>query len=338
MGPLNALRRQRPSLELVLAQNLDWSVMSSVDAVFLQRPYGETQVAIAQFTKKLGLPLWIDHDDNLFSVPTGNPMNGIFAGPSVHARVARVCGLADIMTVSTPEMADRFAPLCRGKTFVVPNALMTNMIGHIPNHEGATRTHAVMWRGSQTHQRDIDRYTLPIKQAAEQHPDLLWLWFGLGEANYRLLEMVPKSRVAKGVDPIDYFGAISKTLPKIVLVPLAENAFNRCKSNIAWIEAIYCGALCIAPDWPTWRRPGCFNYTDGDSMRVLIQELLALSPEQHDEQWRAGRQHIEKLLTIDTVNSIRSEVVSQLEALSGNDDFRNNTRASMYANIEAVTE
>ncbi len=334
MGPLNALRRQRPSLELVMEERLDWSVMSSVDAVFVQRPYAPQQLAIVQFAKSHGLPIWIDHDDNLFSVPADNPTSKTFNRPDVQARVARVCGLADVLTVSTPEMADRFAPLCKGKTYVVPNALMTNVIGNIPDHSGKPHMNAILWRGSHTHQRDLDKYTLHLKAAADAHPDVLWLWFGLGEANYRLLEMIPKSRVAEYMDVMGYFGAISKTRPKIVVVPLADNGFNRCKSNIAWIEAIYCGALCIAPDWPTWRRPGVYNYQDGEGLQLLIQQLLALTPEEHDERWRHARNHIETKLTIDLVNSLRQDAVNELERLSYDGPFRNSVRDSAFANIE----
>ena len=48
----------------------------------------------------------------------------------------------------------------------------------------------------------------------------------------------------KPMDPILYLRQIQKDRPKAFIVPLKDIQFNHSKSNIAWLEATACGALC----------------------------------------------------------------------------------------------
>ncbi len=86
-----------------------------------------------------------------------------------------------------------------------------------------------------------------------------------GFLNYNpwfITEKIDNSRFFKGIDIRQYFLQLQKERPKLLIVPLVDNEFNRSKSNIAWIEATLCGAVCIAPDFPEWRKPGVITYKD----------------------------------------------------------------------------
>ena len=246
LGPLAALRRKRPSLQVQVVEQINWASLALADAVLLQRPYRPNDVTIATMCQKHGIPLWVEHDDNIFQMPVGNPAYDQYMNPDVHQRIAKICQLADVVTVSTDHLADRFAPVCRERPTVARNALMTNMVGHVPNHDGQPRMNAVFWRGSRTHQRDLDTYTLEMVQVARDNPDVLWCMQGIGPENYRLMELIPKARQGKMLDPLDYFVMLATTRPRVVVVPLADHPFNRSKSNIAYLEAIYSGAICVA--------------------------------------------------------------------------------------------
>jgi hypothetical protein len=58
------------------------------------------------------------------------------------------------------------------------------------------------------------------------------------------------------------------TSPDYIVVPLVNDAFNRCKSNIAWIEATNAGAVTIAPSYlPEFRGPAMHPLQDQSRTR-----------------------------------------------------------------------
>ncbi len=335
MGPLSALRRVRPSLSIKVAEwPIEWVSMAMADAILIQRPHRPDQLSIAMMAKKHGIPLWVEHDDNIFSLPADNPAFDTFMRPEVHQVVAKILRMADVVTFSTIALAERMGQFVKGKAFLVPNALMTNMVGHIPDHEGKKRMDAVMWRGSITHQRDLDSHTLSMVELSKLFPEMSWIFQGLSPANYRILELLPRSQRGQSLDPLDYFGVLSATRPKIMMVPLVDNEFNRSKSNIAYIEAIYAGAICVAPDMPEWQRPGCVTYTDQRDFVGKMSWAMSMPAEEQNALWRAGRQHVEQHMTIETANHIRSAAIDHLESLAGNQRWRDQQRTTLYSALE----
>ncbi len=337
LGPLSALRHSKPGLSVQVANEVDWVAMALADAIMLQRPCRSSQVQIAEMAAKHGVPVWVEHDDDIFSLPSDNPHHDQYMNPGVHAAAAKIANLADIVTVSTQALAERFAKFTRQPPIVVPNALMTNMVGHVPDHADKPRMNAVMWRGSITHQRDLDLYTDAMARVAAQNPDTAWLFQGIGANNYRVLEVITKSQRGHQADPIDYFNILASTRPKVMVVPLVDNAFNRAKSNIAWIEAIYAGAVCVAPDWPEWRRPGCFNYASTEAFPEVLNAAINLSDKTRNEHWRAGRDFVNGELAIDVVNQKRVAIMDLLSNMSESRDWRAGRRAAYFDRLVRAT-
>jgi hypothetical protein len=60
--------------------------------------------------------------------------------------------------------------------------------------------------------------------------------------------------------------------PACLHVPLADNMFNRAKSNIAAIEGGFAGAVCVCPNW--WNLPGTLSYNDGPSYYQAIKSVI----------------------------------------------------------------
>ncbi len=245
-------------------------------------------------------------------------------------------GLADIVTVSTPALGEKVARFCRQPPIVIPNALMTNMVGHVPDHADKPRMNAVMWRGSTTHQPDLDLYMDDMVRVANVNPDTAWLFQGLDHCNYKLLELIKKSQRGHHADPVDYFNILASTRPRVMVVPLVDNAFNRSKSNIAWIEAMYAGAVCVAPDWPEWRRPGCLNYQPGTFYDVL-NAAVRMPDKARNDLWRAGRDYVNGELTIDVVNQKRASVLEMLTNMSESREWRMGRRAAYFDRLVQAT-
>src|SRR5271169_1424131 len=83
MGPLSAMAREDRRLEVVLpggAQNggrsMGWSWLAGLDALFMSAAYTRHHGNLARMAKMMGLPVWVDWDDDLCCVPIYNPNHG----------------------------------------------------------------------------------------------------------------------------------------------------------------------------------------------------------------------------------------------------------------------
>jgi hypothetical protein len=329
MGPLAALRQQKPGLQVSVIQEVNWASMALADVVFLQRPHSDVQRQIAQMAAKHGVPIWVDHDDDVFDIPKGNPAYNQYMNPGTSANIAAILRMADHVTASTPALAEKLGRIATNVT-VVPNALMTNIAGTLPNHDGQPRVGMVYWRGGGTHQRDLDTYTQQMIDVAARHPEIPWAFQGITEANYSLVDGIAGAQALKPTDPLDYMHSIAKLRPKVVVVPLHDNAFNRSKSNIAWIEGTFAGAVVVGPDWPEWQRPGVLNYTP-DTFGDVLARAITMTDDEQNAQWRLSASYINEHLGVYDVNRKRERVVDACAQMRMDHAWRAQKRFSVVA-------
>ena len=330
IGPMAHLRIVRQSLQTQCYEKIFWCELAMADAVFMQRPFAQPHLQIAERARLHGMPLWIDHDDNLFDVPADNPCRETFMNKETHERIRKIFSLANIVSFSVPKLAAAYAPLLEGKTVVtIPNALMTNVSGKIPHHDGEKRPDLILWRGSDTHQKDLDAFTPEMIAASQAMPQYRWIFQGY--CTYQLQDGIgQRAERRKPVDIVDYHAILARMGPRIVVVPLSDSVFNHGKSNIAWIEATFAGGVCLAPDWDEWRRPGVVNYKDRDDFFAKLIDLMSWNDAQIDAQWKLSRDYVEKHLTIKSTNAQRSAIIDELEELAGDEEWRLARRQTLY--------
>lgn len=315
MGPLNALRKTRPNLRVEVGTDrvIDWTVLGGADAVLFQRPTTKVSVQIAAMAAHHGLPIVVEFDDDFFAIPYENPHHDDYMTPEVHANIKKILRLADVVTVATARLAKVFGEL-HHDVRIVPNALMTNMVGGIPDHAGKPRTPMVMWRGSKTHQIDLDAYNDDIVATSREFHGLQWAFQGY--ATGKVMAGIGKAAVRGGMlDNLEYFAAIAAVRPRVLMVPLADHAFNHSKSNIAGLEATFAGAVPVVPDWEEWQVPGWIRYTR-ETFRQQLGAAISMSGEESDNRWRQSANHISANLTIDVINGKRHTLLDELERKS----------------------
>lgn len=328
-GPLAALRRAVPWLEVRAVEPTTWVSMALSDGVLMQRPYMRQHALIAQMAYHQGIPVWSEFDDNLFEVPNDNPAYARYMNDEAKSVAARVVGLSTFVTVSTQHLYGIFSKL-HPRVTLVPNALMSNLIGRIPPAVAEEPPNVVMWRGSETHQRDLNEHTAQIINCAKRHPEFKFAFQGF--STYQLEEGLGNQYV-RGVmqQPVEYFGALPNIRPKVLIVPLTDNSFNRGKSNIAWIEATYAGAVCVAPDWPEWQRPGVINYIDRNDFAAKLDYAMELSHADHRALWMKSRGHITNKLDIGIVNAERARIIEKMDRHSSDVEWRDARRREIFA-------
>lgn len=337
-GPLTALAAAYDGFEFDFRSQIDWTYARRIDAMFLQRPYTQEHLNIINLSKMHGKPVWVDYDDDLFTVPQANPAFAIYSDKGISNNILTAILQADIVSVSTVKLKNKFQEILerisgeknsgvpyrclnKDKFYVVPNAYDEKMLGYsFRNWDKPLEPANLMltWRGSPTHDADLWRWREPIGKAFHDfgkqwtfnfvgHP--FWLFIKELETMYQIPEK--QLVVTPPMDPIDYLRYMHRTRPAAIVVPLVDDPFNRAKSNVAWLEATHAGAMTIAPDWEEWKRPGILNYKDEEGLAVLMGQVLSGKIDR-DACVKASRNFIGEHLTLSRVNATRMEIMKRL--------------------------
>jgi hypothetical protein len=244
-----------------------WQTLLKYDLVMMQRPYNNDAYTMGVYIKKLGIPLWIDHDDNLLVLPRENRMASIMTKKAKNI-FREMLQLADAVSVTTDVMAEEFKEY-NSNIHVIPNAHNDMIFG--TERSKKKRNDLILWRGSDTHVRDIMLYADEISIAINNYPSHKFVFAGFDPW---MVDLQDNLEVLPTTDPLLYFETMLRLAPKLLHVPLQNTLFNRCKSNIAWMEATYFGAVCLAPMIEEWIKPGALNYDNGNDYYEWISSAI----------------------------------------------------------------
>lgn len=301
----------------------NWADFYMCDIVFLQRPGKPEHLQLAEFCKKVGLKIWIDYDDNFYHLP---PENRMYDSVTVETKkcMTQLIRMADVVTVSTEELKRQMDALGCKYCEVVPNALNTDIIKPVTKYNTRkaplpplNQKQAYVWRGSDTHWMDVFDHIQPMMEAMEMtKEEVEWYFFGWRPSYFDRFNL-PYTYVAP-TDIILYYQQLRSLRPEFMHVVLSPNQFNLNKSNIAWIEATAAGAICVAPDWPEWKRPGILNYSSLEGYRDLLVKR-DWSEGELESMWQASMDYIQENLILSKVNRQR---VNLIQKIMDNYDFK----------------
>jgi hypothetical protein len=319
LGPLSDIRRQL-DIHVNFAAAVDESILDMMDLVFMQRPSTPDDLKIAQMCVDNGTPLWMDFDDLLTQVPEDNPAHDAYMEPSAIDRTNRLIGMANVVTVSTRQLKECLqnpeAPLNKN-VFVVPNALPDKFM---PLARSFTRGREhINWRGTNTHQRDLGEHTEPILKVLDSRPKLTMTFVGWNPWFITSYVPVNQALIVPAMTIRQYFKFMSATNPPIQIVPLHDSLFNRCKSNIAWLESCLTGAVCIGPAWEEWvDRPGILTYKTREDFLACMEHALD-NPDLMEKYQIEGYKYIRAKCLMSQVNA--SHRIPIIKALIGQGDY-----------------
>lgn len=270
-GPLIRMQRENDDIQFVEygAADLDWNTLLNFDILFVQRPAYGWQVALINKAISLGLKIWIDLDDMLWDVHPSSPVYPQYSDPQIKTALMQITSIHPayvVFTVSTDELKTQleiFNPSIRN-VHVVPNAYDEKLFGHMYDMFPGEKS---VWRGSQTHDSDLLSHKSQIEDLILTE-ELQFDWLGsypwmLSNHSLRRINHIPW----KGF--IEYLKHMKGSAYRYAFCFLEDTPFNRCKSNIFWIEATMAGAVMVAPDWPEWQRPGIVNFYEDNSVKAF---------------------------------------------------------------------
>lgn len=337
IGPFQELKKKH-GYALQMSRDTNWAVLKGVDVAFIQRPFTDQHVQIVEMCRANGVPVWVDYDDDLYSVPKNNRSHKMYSSQKVQNNISRIITMADKISVSTGYLKSRFTAILAeikkihdekevkslynlngDKVRVIENAYDWNFVKKYRS-QGLLQpkpNKLILWRGSDTHDKDLFLYTEAMAAALEASPD--WTWLFVGNPFWHTIERLKSCPSAKptsvleidSLDPADYWKEIYNVSPSLVIVPLEENEFNLSKSNIAWIEANHAGAVCLAPDWEEWRRPGVINYRDPEDFEKKLKDYMA-GKYDWETNLKAGMEYIGENLLLSEINIKRQMILEEL--------------------------
>ena len=217
-------------------------------------------------------PIVYDTDDDIFSAELSPGAEDMLERDLVE----RILGLADLVTTSTPVLADRLAGRTKAPVRVVRNALdpaWYRASGPVPGGDGQVR---VVHHGSTARLPEYAVARPAVDRVAGATARIRRVWIGSTDA-----------RVAEAVDEVlpwvrglpEFARALADARPDIGLAPLRDTPYNRCRSELHWLEYSLAGAATIASGFAG---PGPY-----DAIRDGVDGLLARNAGEWEKHLRA---------------------------------------------------
>lgn len=271
LGMLAQLQKQYNYISVTDASNseISWAVMQQHDILYLERPYRDQDLYVAHMAKLNGIKIWVDHDDIFDAITSDNPFY-YELGESGLTNTKVINSMADVITASTPGVKAALSKDVHAKTHVIPNMVQSG--ARFMEHNANSMD--VLYRGGRSHYYDVEEYADSICDAFELmvgHKLHLWGFFP-----YSITYWMPGRYDYKpDGDIMLYFQRLHALRPRIVIVPLIDTAFNKGKSDIAYLEATQAGAVTLVPNFlPEFDKPGVIKYGDHRSFHTALVDAM----------------------------------------------------------------
>jgi hypothetical protein len=269
--------------------------VGDADVVVFQRPVDQRLVPVIMQLKAQGVATVVEIDDDLTALDSAHSsFRGLHPRTNPHANwdhLRAACAVADLITVTTPALARRFAG--HGRVVVLPNCVPTRLLDSPRNRLLAFE---VGWTGTVgTHPRDLDVLGDAIRVLRDEGVS-----FGVVGDGALVPERLGLDDVlATGWLPIDeYYERMAEFA--VGVVPLANSAFNHAKSDLKGVEFAALGVPFVASPLPEYQGLAARGVgrlaTKPKRWRTQIRELLSID---RTEVVETGREYVRAHRTIE---------------------------------------
>ena len=253
-----------PLMELLKNPNYDVRIMTIIyrndidwaDIVYYQRYAENTAIPEAKRAKKQGKKIIYDTDDYMHGLPFYHPQKRTIENSRHLMDMDELCGIADLVTVSTEYLKGLYSARYQTPIVVLPNCVRVEDCDSSYRHKFKDKTY-LGWAGSATHFEDLKLLTPVLKTLVSEFKDLFILmmnYSGIDQQPYRdALEGVPLDRrlLIGGTQPHLVYNGMS--IMDIGLAPLLDNKFNHSKSNVKVLEYGMCEVPAVVSNSAAYR-------------------------------------------------------------------------------------
>ena len=232
----------------------DETLLAHTASVTFQRFIGNHAMDIrrlASLKKKLGFDILLDYDDVLWDIQGKSPIPSynIYPGDTsiAHREIERILPYVDRVTVSTAYLAGVFRhefPSAAGRIHVVPNFAFTSL--YWDEARPRRKRPLVAYTGSTSHFNpddpgDLSGPWIPAIKEAVKAKMIDFHCFGPDLGPFEGINATLHKHQYASLWP-QY---LSRLAPDVIIAPLKDNLFNRCKSPIKALEAALVGSAFI---------------------------------------------------------------------------------------------
>jgi hypothetical protein len=364
------MAREDRQLEIVPAPanggDLNWSWLLGCDALFMEQPYTDQHVNCVYTARFLGMPVWLDWGDDLFSINKTNP--ALFADHRLRDKtllrenVGQLFEHASVVTMATETLRWAYGralaetpntspqtPNTKHQTPKNPTSEIMAKMVVIP--EGcrwpmstSPRRKVVTWRGLSSHYDDVEGVAKQLADVFIDREFADWKLLLFGDPSPEFLELMGAALGKRLMvcpylaTPWHMMSAWAGEAPFLHVYPALNNAFNLAKPPSVWLEASAIGAAVIGPDFPEWKPcEGLIHYAPmffGDRVKEELRKFVPVSaPSQEGEitgQFHPNvplaRKQIYPHLTMDAVNELRWGVIKKLQTSNTKNQINTKTQ------------
>lgn len=209
--------------------------LAGADVIVLQQTVDPQKISWAwAYAKEQGKLLVAELDDYI-DVSKEHPLYEEHQRLKASIWTRGLLKVADIVTVTTDYLANAVKEY-NPNVFVLGNYLDMDSWG-FPPLVNTGREIRVGWHGSATHRQDLQMVKSAIFELLEKYPNMKFVYAGDGWLwKTKFFDDHPRTEYVEPV-PVEQWPARLRSLRlDIALVPLLDTEFNRCKTNLKWLE------------------------------------------------------------------------------------------------------
>ena len=208
--------------------------VQKADVVVSQMVHTRAALTVLEGMKAMyKIPLVTEIDDNMLSTPLYNPASAVY-GQGSHFRALAIeqFRMSDALVVSTHYLKEVYSEFCPN-IYVVPNSLDFRVWDNL-RHKRNKDVIRIGWAGGASHDEDLRIIEPVVHKILAKHPTVRFCFVHGIPDFLRNIERVETVSDFTRIDRYPQF--LASRGFDIGIAPLVDNAFNRGKSNLRWLE------------------------------------------------------------------------------------------------------
>ena len=220
-----------------------------------------------------GLPTIFEINDQFLALQDWNPTAAFFRSPENRSLTLEIAALCDGLQFTNEELAHRFGMLNQNH-----RAFWNQLVTCPANLPSKPSEVVIGWAGSWGHLRDLESMLPVLKEVGQAHPEVQFAFMGDPRFQELWADWEPgRVSFTPGGDLEAYLEFLNSLT--IGIAPLHDTEFNRCRSDVKFLEYASRGVVSLLADLPPYYVPihdkgVALGFDSLESLRLKLLELL----------------------------------------------------------------